>query len=72
MQGGYILGEVAPRVDLQGYRTCMADLREREEGICPGCGQPLPEILGDGDNFEVDVIGYGRCVNPECESNDNF
>lgn len=25
---------------------------------CPVCGEDLKEELGDGDNFECDVIGY--------------
>lgn len=37
------------------------------ENQCPNCGEDLPEILGDGDNFEVGVVGYGKCDNPECD-----
>lgn len=27
-------------------------------GTCPVCNEELEEVLGDGDNFEVDTIGY--------------
>ena len=28
--------------------------------ICPVCGQELEEEMGDGANFEWDVIGYKK------------
>lgn len=41
----------------------------KEEEVCEKCGgDGFIEILGDGDNFEVDVVGTKPC--PECQSND--
>lgn len=39
---------------------------EAEECICPTCNNDRGvEVIGDGDNFEVDVINYKPC--PDCE-----
>lgn len=40
---------------------------EEECSYCNGDG--FIEIMGDGDNFECDVIGTKPC--PECSDNDN-
>lgn len=36
---------------------------------CETCGgEGVIEVMGDGDNFEWDVIGYKPC--PDCEYDD--
>ena len=38
--------------------------------VCESCdGDGFIEVMGDGDNFEYDVIGTKPC--PECSDNDN-
>lgn len=53
----------ADREDLAKPFAGMLDLP------CEKCGDDgVIEILGDGDNFECDVIGYKNC--PVCNNND--
>lgn len=44
--------------------------QEEFEDVCERCdGDGYIEIMGDGDNFECDVIGHKAC--PDCnEEND--
>ena len=40
----------------------IPELEKPEEIFCEKCGDTgVIEIIGDGDNFEVDVIGVKRC-----------
>lgn len=45
------------------------EIDRHENPVCEECGgSGMIEVLGDGDNFEVDVIGHKKCSN--CNQND--
>lgn len=48
----------------------MSLINKLNNDVCESCnGDGFIEIMGDGDNFECDVIGTKPC--PECSDNDN-
>lgn len=50
-------------------RTAIAERIEETKPDCETCNdEHCIEVLGDGDNFEVDVIGYKPC--PDCKWED--
>jgi len=53
-------------------RTAMAERLNQEDSFVPECAtcndERVIEIIGDGDNFEVDVIGHKPC--PDCKWED--